>query len=584
MAKTSSWSALWPNRSTGMTPRGFRPNRLAVAMPRLNEAASILKVASSTSTNTGVAPTSATASPVAQKVKDGHSTASPRPTPLAISTMTSASVPLAQVTTCLAPQKAASAASSAVTSGPLMNWQCASTRATASSTAGPSRRRWLATSMKGILSVRSCWFMEPAGSRALRRLGGGQKLADDATRSLAGRRASRGPRRIFQAADRDFETGDALVAGHRRHLAAHGAQEGDQFGAQRFVMADREMAHRIAAVGFEAETFGDLTREQVAHHVFAACRHRDVAGLERRQPVGIDVGEHARGGSKLQQRDILALGDRAGELRLHFDNVGFGEPADQVDVVDGEIDHHADIRHARRKRSDAGDADRQNIFTGNRLLDGGDRRIEPLDMPDHQSDAGAARGGHDLPPLLDRGRDRLLDQDMNVAGNAGQRDLVMKMRGGCDRHGIDALGEQIVEICKSAAADELSGACAMFGQGVDDAAKRCVRQPRQHAGMIGAHDASADYADAKCRLRISLRLRISVVMRRDHFCNHVTGPQIRRIRFNPQKHTFTLPARHCQKIAPPKRDLRRGSLARRHRCGEWPEVDSKHVLIQTITC
>ena len=46
------------------------------------------------------------------------------PTPLAISTMTSASVPLAQATTCLAPQKAASAASSAVTSGPLMNWQC----------------------------------------------------------------------------------------------------------------------------------------------------------------------------------------------------------------------------------------------------------------------------------------------------------------------------------------------------------------------------------------------------------------------------------------------------------------------------
>src|SRR3984885_7396014 len=511
MAKTSSWSALWPNRSTGMTPRGFRPNRLAVAMPRLNEAASILKVASSTSTNIGLAPTSATASPVAQKVKDGHSTASPRPTPLAISTMTSASVPLAQVTTCLAPQKAASAASSAVTSGPLMNWQCASTRATAPSTAGPSRRRWLATSMKGILSVRSCWFMEPAGSRALRRLGGGQKSADDATRSLAGRRACRGPGRIFQAADRDFETGDALVAGHCRHLAAHRAQECDQFGAQRFVMSDREVAHRIAAVGFEAETFGDLTREQIAHPILAARRHRDVAGLERRQPVGVDVGEHARGGSKLQQRDILALGDRAGELRLHFDNVGFGEPADQVDVVDGEIDHHADIRHARRERPDAGDADRQDVFTRDRLLDGSDRRIEPLDMPDHQGDAGAARRGHDLLPLLDRGSDRLLDQDVNVAGDAGERDLVMEMRGGCDRHGIDALGEQVVEICKGAAADERGGARAMLGQGIDDADKGGVRQTRQHAGMIGTHDAGADHTDAKRRLHISL------MMRRDHF-------------------------------------------------------------------
>ena len=42
-------------------------------------------------------------------------------------------MPLAQVTTCLAPQNAASSASSARTSGPMMNWQCASTRATASS-------------------------------------------------------------------------------------------------------------------------------------------------------------------------------------------------------------------------------------------------------------------------------------------------------------------------------------------------------------------------------------------------------------------------------------------------------------------
>ena len=91
----------------------------------------MLNVASSTSTNTGVAPVSATASPVAQNVNDGQSTASPRPTPLAISTISSASVPLAQLTTCFAPLKAARSASSCVTSGPLMNWQWPSTRETA---------------------------------------------------------------------------------------------------------------------------------------------------------------------------------------------------------------------------------------------------------------------------------------------------------------------------------------------------------------------------------------------------------------------------------------------------------------------
>src|SRR5882757_7068156 len=102
-------------------------------MPRVSDAGSMLNVTSSTSTNTGVAPTSATASPVAQNVNDGHSTASPGPTFFAISTMISASVPLAQLTTCLAPENSANAASSAVTSGPLMNWQWLSTRAMASS-------------------------------------------------------------------------------------------------------------------------------------------------------------------------------------------------------------------------------------------------------------------------------------------------------------------------------------------------------------------------------------------------------------------------------------------------------------------
>ncbi len=126
----------------------------------------------------------------------------------------------------------------------------------------------------------------------------------------------------LEAADRDFEAGNAFGAGHRRlALRAHRLEERDQFGTQRLVMADRQMAHRIAAVRLEAEALCDLTREQIAHHIFAARRNRDVARLERRQPVGVDVGEHARSRPELQQCDILALGDGAGKLRLHFDNV-----------------------------------------------------------------------------------------------------------------------------------------------------------------------------------------------------------------------------------------------------------------------
>src|SRR4029078_4908038 len=102
------------------------------------------------------------------------------------------------------------------------------------------------------------------------------------------------------------------------------------------------------------------------------------------QPCGVESGERARGGAELQQRDILALGDRAGELRLHLDDVGFGEIADQVDIVHGEIDDDTDIRHARRKRSDPGDGDGKDVLARYRLFDGGDRRIEALDVTDYQ--------------------------------------------------------------------------------------------------------------------------------------------------------------------------------------------------------
>src|SRR5467141_1428790 len=285
-----SWSALCPNRSTGITALGLRPSLVAVAMPRFSELGSMLNVASSTSTKTGVAPASATASPVAQNVNDGQNTASPRPTPFAISTISSASVPLAQVTTCLAPLYTASSASSCATSGPLMNWQWSSTRATASSTDLPSRRRCAARSMKGTGSGRRCWFMEPC--KDLER-DINARLADNAARPLEGCGCG-GSCGSFQATDRDFKAGDAFVAGHRGHAAgAHRAEERDQFGPQRLIMAHRQMAHRVAAVRLEAEALGHLTGEEIAHHVFAAGGDGDVTRLERRQPVGVDMREHA---------------------------------------------------------------------------------------------------------------------------------------------------------------------------------------------------------------------------------------------------------------------------------------------------
>ena len=83
-------------------------------------AGSRLKVAASISANTGVAPTSDTASAVAKKVNGLVITSSPGPMPKARSASTRASVPLATATAWRTPTQSAASASKARTLGPRM--------------------------------------------------------------------------------------------------------------------------------------------------------------------------------------------------------------------------------------------------------------------------------------------------------------------------------------------------------------------------------------------------------------------------------------------------------------------------------
>src|SRR6185437_437222 len=83
-----------------------------------------------------------------------------------------------------------------------------------------------------------------------------------AARPFADERHGGGPGGGFKATRGNFEAGHALIARDRRRAAGtHRVQEGDQFGTQRLIMADRQMAHGIAAVRLEAEAFSDLARQ-----------------------------------------------------------------------------------------------------------------------------------------------------------------------------------------------------------------------------------------------------------------------------------------------------------------------------------
>ena len=91
------------------------------------------------------------------------------------------------------------------------------------------------------------------------------KSADDPPRCLT-LRDHGWHRARFEAAGRNFEAGDGFFAGHRRRFtAANRGYEGGKLRPQRLGIADGQVAHRIAAVGLEAEALGDLdARDRVA--------------------------------------------------------------------------------------------------------------------------------------------------------------------------------------------------------------------------------------------------------------------------------------------------------------------------------
>ena len=96
---------------------------------------------------------------------------------------------------------------------------------------------------------------------------------------------------------------------------------------------------------------------------------------------------------------------------------------------------------------------------------------------------------------------------MNIARDAGERDWVMKVRRRGNGHGIDTFRDQLVDVSESAATRQFRRTRPMRRQRIDDTDQLDVRQADQHAGMIAAHHAGADYAHAKRPFRLGFHAR-----------------------------------------------------------------------------
>src|SRR5574343_858776 len=143
-ALISSMSATWPYRLTGMMARVR--GVIFAARP----ATSRLAVSASTSAKTGTPPASTMTSAVAAKVKAVVMTSSPGRRSIAISAISSASVPLATDTQWATPARRASACSISATSGPMMYWPWSSTRCMRASMEVLRARYWACRSVNCI--------------------------------------------------------------------------------------------------------------------------------------------------------------------------------------------------------------------------------------------------------------------------------------------------------------------------------------------------------------------------------------------------------------------------------------------------
>ena len=94
---------------------------------------------------------------------------------------------------------------------------------------------------------------------------------------------------------------------------------------------------------------------------------------------------------------------------------------------------------------------------------------------------------------------------MHPAFDAGERQFLMKMRGGRDRHGIDPSSKQRRNATERGTAERLRNEIALLAVRVRHADELDAGEIAEDAGMVTAHDAHADHTYAQWTVRVEFR-------------------------------------------------------------------------------
>ena len=126
---------------------------------------------------------------------------------------------------------------------------------------------------------------------------------------------------------------------------------------------------------------------------------------------------------------------------------------------------HADIHAAVGERRETDTLQRHDPpGAGHRHLPG---RVEALDVPDGDRPAAAPGRGHDLSRLLDGGRDRLLDEEVDACFEERQRDSRMPTGRRGDDGRLDQ-ADELLRLGKRPAAMLAGNLVARCGERIDD--------------------------------------------------------------------------------------------------------------------
>ena len=189
-------------------------------------------------------------------------------------------------------------------------------------------------------------------------------------------------------------------------------------------------------------------------------------------------------------------------------DLGAGDIAHDIEVVDGEIDHHAHIDHAHGKRALAPRIDLEHTaqFTRRKVrLKGDDRGVEAFDVADHQLGAAPLGRRDQLLAFLYAEGDRFLDQQMNPASDDGRRDPAVQDGGYCNAHGVRAkLIQHPLEVGIRLSAELLGHGCGGLVVEISHTNQIHTRQVRIDARVVTSHRTHADNSGPNCHKRSSV--------------------------------------------------------------------------------